>query len=479
MSNIWIKTAQELTEQLLDKQLNKKAIHYLNENKGPWCLACSGGVDSLAMVLWVVGKFGIQEKIILHYNHKMRPEADAEEAFVREVAEGLGVQCVVGKREMCVGNLKNTEHLNEEVLRTLRMEFFKKSMEAAKAKVLITGHHLGDVAETLLMRLTRGSGSQGLSAPRPVQHHEAMTIVRPFLDLQKKELEKLLAAKGIRWCEDSSNVKDIYFRNRVRKEAVPLLEKLAPTDFWKGVQRSRELLEEEDAALEVWLDELLGSHFLNTNLDMEKFLDKPMALKRRLLHRWLLLKRKNLSAQGMDQLLSKISSKAPSKVSCEEGWLVFDGRYVAFEYLGEEGSENNWGVNRLMVGETIYLPSGDSLNTQWMDLDEGLREKILGGKTDSRKEVYVNLEGKKELILIRQWVAGDAYTPLGLRGHSKKLQDMFVDGKIEVFRRHQLPIIINGDEIVWCPGLAINEGYKISKMTKRALRLTFLANAGR
>lgn len=469
----WKEAAREVAKELPKGRINERVLQFLKENTGKvWSLGCSGGVDSLAMVLWIVGMFGSEGKVILHYNHKMRPEADAEDAFVKKVARELGVGCI------CEERTEALEKSNEEALRNLRMEFFKRAMEQARSIILVTGHHLNDVAETVFMRLTRGSGTQGLAAPRPLQRRGKTTmVVRPFLDLRKEEVDGVMRGLKLQWCEDASNAMDIYFRNRMRMEIIPLLEKIAPTDFWKSIQRSRELLEEDDNALESWLGSLVGYEKFEEVLNMEKVLDKPVALQRRLLQKWMHHMQKNLSAQGMDLFLEMINWRKPNKISCEDGWLVFDKKCVRFEVAREE--DKNWGINRLVIGSEVYLPSGGVLQAQWVDLDDDLRGKILSGDCDKGQEAYISMEGKREVLCIRQWVCGDYYKPLGLGGRTKKLQDMFVDCKIGVSRRHQLPIILNEGEIVWCPGLVISDKYRINEDTQLALRLTFLGNTGR
>ncbi len=279
-----------------------------------WAIAFSGGADSLALLLvfWAEaeGRWG-RDFVALHFNHRLRGRAaDADEKFCREVCAALGVKFVSARWRDARRDASEAE------ARVARHRFFAREMKRRKLRLLWLGHQQDDIAETMLMRLARGSGTGGLAAPRPVQEQaEGRVHLRPLLTLKKADLVAALRACGARWCEDATNGADLYLRNRVRRSVLPAWIKATGRDALAGAALSRERLDEDDAALEAWLDELAPLRRGELNL---RLLDKkPRALWRRALHCWLLAVRADtdLSRQGFEQLLAAIERGRDTKFS--------------------------------------------------------------------------------------------------------------------------------------------------------------------
>jgi len=279
-----------------------------------WGVALSGGADSVALLLllwahWPESREGL---VAFHFNHKLRgAESRSDAVFCRKLCADLGVVLVEGvwKRPR-----KNT---GEAVARMARFDFFERAMRARRMKVLWLGHQQDDVAESMLMRLARGSGAAGLAAPRPVHVQASGRVhVRPLLTLKKAELVEALQKCGMRWREDSSNAGDAFFRNRVRKAVVPAWCVAAGRDALAGAAHSRQLLEEDDAALEFWLD---GLGFIDAEgaLNLAVLRGKPRALVRRALHRWLVRTGQEieLSRQAFEQLLASAQAGVATRQS--------------------------------------------------------------------------------------------------------------------------------------------------------------------
>jgi tRNA(Ile)-lysidine synthase len=262
-----------------------------------WAVAFSGGADSLALLLLLWAHWPLRRDRLraLHFDHRLRGAASrGDAAFCRNVCAALGVTLMEGTwREAHRG-------ASEAEARAARQVFFRKH-----SRWLWLGHQQDDIAETLLMRIARGSGSGGLAAPRPVQAMPGGRFhVRPLLTLKKKEIVAALRAAGIVWREDASNRSDDFFRNRVRRSVLPAWMKASARDALAGAALARELLEEEDVALERWLDEVdpVGR---DGTLDLRKLEAKPRALVRRALHRWLGGQKRigELARSGFERLL--------------------------------------------------------------------------------------------------------------------------------------------------------------------------------
>ena len=224
--------------------------------------------------------------------------------------------------------------ISEAEARAARFDFFEKEMRARGIRTLWMGHQRDDVAETLLMRLARGSGAGGLAAPRPVQAGpHGRTHLRPLLDLGKAEIIKALRAAEIPWREDATNAGRDYFRNRIRNAVIPAWSRASGRDALAGAARSRELLEEDDSALEAIVDRL-NPVTPGGKLDVGRLAGQSRAIARRALHRWLLrMPEAGLSRQGFEALLAAVERGRPTRQSLGAGgfarirgkWLVFEG----------------------------------------------------------------------------------------------------------------------------------------------------------
>jgi len=243
------------------------------------------------------------------------------------VCAGLGVRLQVGRWRQA------TPGASEEEARAARFAFFRRAMRRVKSRALWLGHHQNDVAETMLMRLARGSGTAGLAAPRPVQRVPGGVRVRPLLAVKKEEIVAALKTAGIPWREDRTNTSAGYFRNRIRQRVLPAWRRAAGRDALAGAALARERLEEDDAALEAWLDELrpLGR---SGSLEIARLAGRPRALIRRALRRWVMAQPKagGLSRQGFEDLLLAIVAGRPTRRSLgKAGFAVLRGGRLRFE----------------------------------------------------------------------------------------------------------------------------------------------------
>lgn len=278
-----------------------------------WCVAFSGGADSLALLLSLWANFPARRAhlVALHFNHRLRGRAaEADAKFCATVCRALGIRFRLGIwREA-------KKDASEADARMARHGFFSREMKRLKAKRLWLAHQLDDIAETMLMRLARGSGTAGLAAPRPVQampnHREHW---RPLLTVSKKEIIAVLREAHVAWREDATNSGDDFFRNRVRGAVLPAWAKASGRDAVAGAALSRERLEEDDVALELWLDRL--DAIKEGELNLERLAGAPRAIWRRALHRWLHAVRPDtdLSRQGFAQLLFAIETGRNTRFS--------------------------------------------------------------------------------------------------------------------------------------------------------------------
>ena len=191
-------------------------------------MGVSGGPDSLALlyVLRAIRKeLGITLHIA-HLNHMLRGRESARDAdFVLKLADKLSIPATV--KEMDVLRLSKAGS-PEEKARKARFDFLFEVAAKFKADKIALGHNLDDQAETVLMRILRGSGLLGLSGISPKRKIGNFTIIRPLIEIPRKEIDRYLRTKNIKPRLDLTNLKEIYFRNRIRRRLLPELRRYNP-----------------------------------------------------------------------------------------------------------------------------------------------------------------------------------------------------------------------------------------------------------
>lgn len=183
----------------------------------------SGGPDSLALLYCLVDlEKQLKLKIyVAHLDHCLRKDSGKDAEFVKKIAKKLDLPITVSrvgiKRLSFKGSL-------EEIARNARHEFFANLAKKYSLKKIVLGHNRDDQAETVLMRILRGSGLYGLTAIAAKRNIQNLTFVRPLIETSRKEIESFLKQKRIKARIDSTNFKPVFFRNRVRYGLIPVLE---------------------------------------------------------------------------------------------------------------------------------------------------------------------------------------------------------------------------------------------------------------
>ena len=330
--SVWCAHAARVAELLPIARLHPAVLAWAAKRRKaePWSVAFSGGADSLLLllVLWAHWPERRGRLVALHFNHRLRGrESGADERFCRRVCAALGVRLRVGRWPGRHAGASEAE------ARAARHGFFAREMKRRHCRALWLAHQQDDIAESMLMRLARGSGTGGLAAPRPVHGTDGGRVhLRPLLTLKKAELVAALRQAGANWREDSSNGRGDFFRNRIRRDVLPAWNNAAGRDALAGAALSRERLEEDEQALDAWLDGLapLGR---DGRLDLAALGGKPRAIIRRALHRWLLAHRDqtDLSRQGFEILLAAVERGRATRFSLgRKGFAVIKQGKLAF-----------------------------------------------------------------------------------------------------------------------------------------------------
>jgi len=209
---------------ILDKVRDTIKTYSLISRGDMVLVAVSGGPDSVSLLYLLRSlrnSLGFQLQIA-HLDHMLRKDSGKDAEFVRSLAEKLGIPVTIGrinvKKTAATGSL-------EEIARNARLDFLFKVAKEIKADKIATAHNLDDQAETVLMRILRGTGLYGLAGILPKRKICGFEVIRPLIGVKRRGIEAFLRKNKIKARVDKTNLQDIYLRNKLRNKLIPLLEK--------------------------------------------------------------------------------------------------------------------------------------------------------------------------------------------------------------------------------------------------------------
>lgn len=253
----------------------------LNWQQESYVLAVSGGVDSMVLLEQF---FQLQKKYpiiitVVHIHHHLRQESDEEEVMVREFCRKRNLSVEVYHWEE--GSSQNSGI--EEKARQFRYEKLKESQQKHHASYVVVAHHADDQAETVLMKLTRGSTLEGIAGMKPMRPFGEGYLIRPFLTVDKKVLYEYASMHPILYSEDTTNQSVAYTRNRFRQEMIPLFKKENPKfnqkiqEFTKTLQEQQELI---GTITYQWMEQALVELPNGWSWNKDSYLKQPIGLQK-------------------------------------------------------------------------------------------------------------------------------------------------------------------------------------------------------
>lgn len=366
----WKELARALRIRVGDDCLHPEVQAYLQRASCERVLvACSGGADSVFLlgILWANAELLGVELVVAHYNHRWRgSESDEDARFVEVMAKTLGCTYLTETRP------EKEAAFTETTARALRLDFLRRAATEANCDCIALGHQQGDILETQLQRIARGSGSEGLAAPRPIHRFERYPPhVRPLLNMRSGDVRMAVAACGLPWCEDSSNDDLSIPRNALRRKWIPGLVDAVGRDVSTAAARTRQLLEEDADALEQFMRASFSREVLAADrLSRTRLRASPRALSRRALSAWLgnhgLMD--SLSAAALDNLLDTVySAQSESRQSAGEQFIRIRETELSLECDLQKQTSPGLEIASLEAGESLILPTGGSWRRSlWM-----------------------------------------------------------------------------------------------------------------
>jgi tRNA(Ile)-lysidine synthase len=435
--------------------------------------AVSGGSDSMALaqLLAELARAGdLQFCGIVHFNHQLRAEADADERFVRDAARALDVPIVAGREDVATRAARDRQSL-ENAGRTARHAFFARAMRELNVDAIALGHTRDDQAETFLLRLLRGAGPRGLAAMHPRVDGDAR-IIRPLLDATRAELAAFLTERGVAHVEDATNADVSIPRNPVRAELLPLLA----ARFNPAIVDV--LADEAALARELWgWMEDACAPFLATPgvLDAAALRAAPPALRRLVLWRAL-----TAAAAGRHISFDHVAAVIRLIQAAHDGALDLPGhtvqrigtRIVLQNRRGRSGRQpaNLFRMPLSIPGEAVAAQAGWTVTAQHGTAAAAAAHER-GAITGNGPLAIVRGDLINGSLGVRNRRPGDRFHPVGLGG-SKKLQDLFVDRKLARQERDAVPLVVDeNDRIVWVAGYGIDEAFRVTDASQAVLVL--------
>ena len=486
--------------------------------------AVSGGADSVCLLLLLNGmaaELGIRV-FAFHMNHGIRgEEADRDEQFVGELCKQLEIPLTVVHEKV---ETYAEEHglSGEEAGRILRYRHLEETAERYQCAKIAVAHHEDDDAETVLLNLFRGSGLAGLSGIRPVRGK----IIRPLLCVSRKEIEEYLKEQGFSWCEDSTNRENDYTRNKIRNELLPWVRENINSRAAEHILAASELAAQADVYFEMEAERILeescskrreeakqptsqnvgeadgkesgtgqdlkvaeNAMKMYTKISTNLFDSQPEILKTYIIRRMV------LNAAGKAKDITERHIRAVMKLTGPGGGHSVNLPYGLQAVRGYETLKIVQGQER-----RIAVESSDP-GQKWKN--EGSFEKEIRLRTDLDEmfrigpaSIHLHASSRKKEpeipknqytkwfdydkinvgLSIRYRKNGDYLTLSG--GGKKKLRRYMIDEKIPENERDRIPVLADGDHVLWVVGYRISDYYKITDETERVLEAEMILPDG-
>jgi len=401
-------------------------------------VAVSGGPDSVALLHAL---YSLDYQLtVCHLNHNVRGQAsDGDAAYVKVLADQLGVKAYIFSEDVEAFAKKNKLSF-EEAARDRRYTLFEQVKAEVGASKIAVAQNLNDQAETILMRLFRGSGLEGLTSIK----YKRDDIIRPLLNCSREEIEAYCESNDLMTRTDHTNFETDYTRNKIRLELIPYIQEHFNPSLMKALFQTTELLNDDLNFIEKHVDEKYES--IGSDCFPVEILSEDQAIISRLIRKIILKTCGDIKGISYDHLK----------------------RVITMDKHGQKIMIKNMVFERLYDKVYFYIPESD-------DEIHILSEEVpFVGKHGSiyigQGGIRIDADQVKGKLHVRTRKPGDRFKPLGMKGH-KKLKDFFIDLKIPAHLRDSIYLVCDDENIIWVAGYRMSEDYKVTSETKNQISI--------
>lgn len=419
-------------------------------------LAVSGGKDSMTMLdLFNYFKYELKLNLVVcHFNHSLRDDADRDEKFVKTQCEKYGLKFYSKKEDVLLYSNEN-KLSTEEGARFLRYKFFDEVKRIENLEYIATAHNKNDLAETVIMRILRGTGINGLIGIQS----ERGDLIRPILNFSRDEIEKYIEENNIPFVEDKTNFEELYLRNKIRLNLFPILKNEYNPKILDAISRlsniafdystiSREYIASKEGLLWEFNKEKILVYIEKLKLQSRSF--------------------RNIMYREFFEFISKDPDGINYKIIEEIDNLIFSktGKYIEIKNV----------VFKIEYDKLLIYDKNIFENLEMKFCFENLDFSLYSTKffdiiiEQSSFEEFKNLKQNKDLLFInkkyldflkiRNKENGDF---LELKFGKKKLKDIFIDEKVSKDIRKNIPIFEIENNIVWVPNIRRSNRYLVDE----------------
>lgn len=440
-----------------------------------WVVGVSGGTDSLALLHALAAQLPPDRLIVAHLNHGWRDEAADDAEFVRQTAVSLHIPVHIQK-------LDNSIPATEEAGRNARYHFFADVARQHGATVVAVAHNADDQAETVLMRLLRGTGTAGLRgmqpiAPLPIADAEGITLVRPLLTTSRADIEAYCQQRNLHPRQDESNRDTAYLRNRIRHNLLPLLAEYNP-QIKSRLQQTAVIATADynllqTIAASAWAEMEVEQGEGSLSFSRKLWQKRPLSIRRLLLRRAAAALRPDLPnasfslfeqarlliESGQTGAQADLSSDLQLTLSYDRVQLTVAG--VTFPHRAPQ----------LLGAEDVILENG-----RFPLADGWVLQVEKRPRTDNLGRWEMEIAASSAPLMMRPRRAGERFQPLGLNGRSQPIKKAMNSHKIEARLRARWPIIATSEHPLWIAGYTQDERNRLPADTNLVWYLRFLEN---
>ena len=436
---------------------------------GCWLVGVSGGADSVALLhaLSRIRRPLRLRLVVAHLNHQLRGRAAAADArFVAALARRLRIPCVIARADVAAQAAAHGWSV-EQAAREARLDFFRREVRRWGARGVLLAHTRDDQAETLLIRLLRGAGRQGLGGMRATATVRGLCLLRPLLGVDRSELRAYLRGARQGWREDASNEDPRHLRNVIRHRVLPLLEEVTGRQVAAPLARTASLLADEEA---YWTDLVQAASArcgAGPVWRVDPLACEPLALQRRLLLAAL------WAAGGGGDF--ETVERVRALLAVRQGQVEI-GKNLRAVRIGDV-LRLETGVAAVALPEVALAIGQATITEAWGLVVRCRRLRTVRPHTPGipgSLPAQVVLDARPLAgcrLAIRSWRAGDRMRPAGGRG-TRKLQDLFADAKLPRAERHRIPVLVADDQPIWLPGFRVADGWQAAAAGEPAVEIT-------